>query len=114
MSNMDEPPDGVKPLLFHEYQLAVSLMLQTELQRKQLLVQVAQQCRQNELMAEVVDALVNENNELPDPMEREQEIVKPFVPKPSKRNKFDRLIAINNGLSSKRNKSRQLSIKGNW
>ena len=98
--------EQISPLLFEQYQLAASLLMTRQLEQIRLFDHHNAAKQHDELMSEISAALSEADvetpdAETPDPATTEQEIIKPFVPKPSKRNKFDRLSAIYNGNKQK-------------
>lgn len=103
MSDIDELAGQVAKNVFNDSYLKAALATHLELERLRLFGQQQYLKKHVELMGEV-SSLVE--TEPPTPMETDQEIIKPFIPKSSRRNKFDRLSAIYSGNKQKGNKLR--------
>lgn len=103
MSDIDELASQVAKNVFNDSYLNAALITHLELERLRLFGHQQYLKKHVELMDEVSSLLTEEP---PAPEEKDQEIIKPFIPKPSRRNKFDRLNAIYSGNKQKGNKLR--------
>ncbi len=103
MSDIDELASQVAKNVFNDTYLNAALISHLELERLRLFDHQQYLKKHAELMDEVSSVLTEEP---PAPEEKDQEIIKPFIPKPSRRNKFDRLNAIYSGNKQKGNKLR--------